>query len=484
MRQSGILLAVSSLPSRHGIGDFGPKAYEFARFLKRSGFKLWQVLPLNPLGYGHSPYQPFSSKAMDELYISLDLLIKKGLLNKVPNFKAKSHHVNYEKVREYKEKYLKKAFNNFIPNRAYQSFLKKNPWVIRYAVFLTLKKQNNLEIWNSWPNEDKHLINKFIIPPQLQKEVDYELFLQYQLRQQWVKLKRYLNRLGIQVVGDIPIYVGIDSEDVWSHQDQFLLDKNGEPTFIAGVPPDYFSPTGQRWGNPLYDWKRMAEDDYAFWVDRLEYNAELYDYIRIDHFRAFDTYYKIPSSSPTAEIGEWILGPAYDFFDKIFSRLPKLAVFAEDLGDLRPEVLILRDHYDFPGMIITQFVFPLHSNSNLTFETTKNAIAMTGSHDNQTTLSWWKNFSPKQKSQIRTYLKNKGIPYHNIAQALVEYTYSLDAKYAIIPLQDLLGLTDKARMNKPGVIDDINWTWRLSSFERLYKKKKDILKALKRYQRT
>lgn len=483
MRQSGILLAVSSLPGRHGIGDFGPEAYKFARLAKRGGFRIWQVLPLNPLGYGHSPYQPFSSKAMDEIYISLDVLVKEKLLGKVPGFNKKAGKVEYEQVREFKEKYLKKAFGKFVPSSSYYAFLKNNPWVVRYALFITLKKKNNLVIWTDWPEKDKNIIKDFRIPEEHKEQIEYELFIQYKLFQQWMRLKKYVNKLGLKIVGDIPIYVGIDSEDVWSNQSQFLLDRDGNPTFIAGVPPDYFSPTGQRWGNPLYDWDVMAKDGYAFWIDRLRYNAAMYDYVRIDHFRGFDTYWKIPVSCPTAVEGAWILGPAYKLFDEVFAKLPNLHILAEDLGDLRPEVLLLRDHYRLPGMIITQFVFPFHEKTKFDYESTVNAIAMTGSHDNQTTMGWWTNFTPVQKKGIRKYLIGKGLEFTDIARTLVEYTLSLAADYAIIPIQDLLCLSDKARMNKPGIIDDINWTWRLSSFASFAKEIARIRKLNRKYRR-
>ena len=334
-RKSGILMPISSLPSAHGIGDFGVKSYEFVDLIKEAGFSIWQILPLNPLGYGNSPYQPYSSKAMDDLYISLDFLNDEGLVLKAGEYNKDLNTVEYEEVREYKQHFYKRAFKNFKKDEEYFEFI-KNDWVYDYAVFLTLKKSNNLMCWNEWPKSMKDWIldSKFDIS-KYEDSIEFELFIQYTLYKQWNNLKAYANSKGIEIMGDLPIYVGIDSDDVWANQDLFLLNKKGRPTFIAGVPPDYFCKTGQRWGNPLYDWEKLKETGFKFWIERLSHNSKLFDIIRIDHFRAFDTYWKIPASHETAEHGKWIEAPGYEFFDKVFEELPDINIVVEDLGNLR-----------------------------------------------------------------------------------------------------------------------------------------------------
>ncbi len=488
MRKAGILLAVSSLPSPFGIGDFGPGAYQFINLLKRSQVKMWQVLPLNPLGYGSSPYQPYSSKAMDELYISLDLLVKDGLLKKAPRFHSVAERVDYDVVRLFKAKHLWKAFKHFEPNRGYMRFINANPWVYNYAVFLTLKKHNNLITWNEWPLEQQRWIkdHTFDLTP-FKEDIAYEMFLQYILVKQWRALKSYAKKRGVEMVGDIPIYVGIDSEDVWSNQENFLLDKDCRPTFIAGVPPDYFSKTGQRWGNPLYDWDFMQKDGFKFWLSRLSYNAELFDYIRIDHFRAFDTYWKIPSSCPTAEVGAWIEAPGYALFDTIFATYPNLKIIAEDLGDLRPQVLTLRDHYAFPGMKIVQFTFnPNEKQERLDgtyhpiFHDRTNMIVYTGTHDNQTVKGWFTDFDRKTKARIVALLKSWGYRTDDIALAFCAYTLDNIADTAILPMQDVLSFTDRARMNRPGTIGSPNWEWKMVSFDAFKKRIPTLRKMIQK----
>jgi len=464
MRQAGILLAVSSLPSRHGIGDFGPEAYAFVRQLRRTGSSLWQVLPLNPLGYGNSPYQPYSSKAMDELYVSLELLVKQGLLKRAPRYNMRRRQVDYDAVRAYKEQYLRLAFSRFAPKRAYQQFVRANPWVYNYAVFVTLKKKNGMRLWLEWPRGHRDWIkDKKADLSAYAADIAYEMFIQFTLYRQWQALKRYANRRGIAIVGDIPIYVGIDSEDVWSHQEQFLLDEDGYPTHIAGVPPDYFSVTGQRWGNPLYDWNVMEKDGFAFWLDRLGYNAQMFDYIRVDHFRAFDTYWKIPASCPTAVEGAWIEAPGYAFFDAMFAAFPSLKILAEDLGDLRPQVLTLRDHYRLPGMKIVQFSFDFAKNPVFKPYVETNMAVYPGTHDNQTTRGWYLGLKDKDRKKVRRYLASGGYRTRRVAAGFVALTMASAPDIAVIPMQDVLGLDDRARMNTPGTIGAPNWIWKMTS---------------------
>ena len=482
MRKSGILLAVSSLPSNYGIGDFGPQAYAWLRLLKKAGVKAWQVLPLNPLGYGNSPYQPYSSNAMDELYLSLDTLKKEKLLQSIKPFQKTSKSVNYDAVRQFKTPYIQKAFQAFKPHREFDSFIKSNSWVRKYAIFITFKKLNQLRLWTEWPKEYKDFGNN---PTQnlsaFESRIQYEMFIQFKLFQQWTSLRKFAKKLGIELIGDIPIYVGIDSDDVWFNQDQFLLDAEGNPTHIAGVPPDYFSKTGQRWGNPLYRWDKMEKDGFQFWLQRLKYNATLFDTIRIDHFRGFDTYWKIPVSCPTAVEGAWIEAPGYALFNALKKEYPRLNIIAEDLGDLRPQVLALRDHFKLPGMKIIQFVIELNPHqqerNDKPYLTTSNAVAYTGTHDNQTTLGWFKQMSLESQTILKRYLKKQGLIKGSTTLQMVTFTLQSLANLAVIPLQDILELDDRARMNTPGTVGSPNWEWKLVNFN-LFNKKIPLLKKL------
>ncbi|MEN9946628.1 MAG: hypothetical protein RLZZ293_1014, partial [Pseudomonadota bacterium] len=411
MKSAGILMPVASLPSNYGIGDFGDQAYQFVDLVASMKMKIWQVLPLNPLGYGNSPYQAYSSFAGDELYISLDKLVTDGLLedNQLKNFNDQATRIDYQAVRSYKQTYLQQAFHQFMTtnnylNDEYQKFLTTHLWAHDYAVFLTFKKINNLTIWTSWPDQYKNWIkDKQLDLTPYQLQINYELFIQFIFYRQWYALKNYANQAGIQIMGDIPIYLGLDSLDVWANQEMFLLDEQQQPTFIAGVPPDFFSETGQRWGNPLYNWDKLQDSQFKFWLDRLAGNSVAFDIIRIDHFRAFDTYWKIPASCPTAIEGEWVEAPGYALFDTIYKQLPNIQIVAEDLGDLRPEVLILRDHYKLKGMKIFQFIFdPLKDNSSLDII---NTIVYTGTHDNSTLMGWYSSLSIDEQHNLREYFK-------------------------------------------------------------------------------
>lgn len=471
MRKAGILMPIASLPSKYGVGDFGSSSYEFVDLISESGFKIWQILPLNPLGYGSSPYQAYSSYAMDEIYLSLDFLKEEGLiLSTDPYFD--SDRIDYDRVRKYKEFYLKEAFNKFKASEDYFQFIKMD-WVYKYAVFLTLKKENNLKCWNEWEKSHKDwILNQELDLSNFQDKINYEMFIQYNLYKQWLKLKKYANAKGVEVMGDIPFYVGIDSDDVWTNQKSFLLDDDGRPIFIAGVPPDYFSKTGQRWGNPIYDWEYIEKNDFSFWLNRLGYNKNLFDIIRIDHFRAFDTYWRIESSCPTAIDGVWLEAPGYKLFDKLFSIHPDIKIIAEDLGDLRPEVLILRDHYKFKGMRIVQFTFdPLNDEEDV-----ENLVIYTGTHDNQTIYSWYSGLESEKQLEINEFFIKNNYNQENVVLNFVDYTLNSNAEIAIIPLYDILSLDDNARLNTPGTLGELNWTWKLNDFQSF----KEMLPILKK----
>lgn len=469
MREAGILLPLSSLPSNHGIGDMGSYSFELIDLLKTGGFHIWQILPLNPLGFGNSPYQPYSSFAGDEIYISLDELYKDGLLTKrPPKFQKNNKSVDYENVRNFKEIYLKEAFLNFTEDRDYKDFIKQE-WVYLYAVFLTLKKKNDLRCWNEWDKAQKEWIRTREFDVSVyEEEIRYEMFVQYAFYKQWMKVKTYANQKGIRIMGDIPFYVGIDSLDVWANQECFLLGADGKPTFIAGVPPDYFSATGQRWGNPIYNWDYLKKQGYQFWLDRIAYSSKLFDIIRIDHFRAFDTYWKIPATCETAVEGEWLEAPGYEVFDLIVKKFPEVEIIAEDLGDLREEVHVLKNHYGLKGMKIVQFTFDPNENNN-NFEDIENMVIYTGSHDNQTIRGWYLSQDKKTQNGIRKSLKKSGYDDKIISKRFVRLTLDSVAEMAILPLQDLINLGDEARINTPGTLGSPNWEWKLYSFRKFKK---------------
>ncbi|MEG0277375.1 MAG: 4-alpha-glucanotransferase, partial [Coprobacillus sp.] len=357
-RQAGLLFPLSVLPGSYGIGDFGRHAYELVDKMSSAHISLWQILPLNPLGYGNSPYQPLSSHAGDEIYLSLADFINEGLLNEeeVSSFHTLYTFVDYQEVRKVKEELYHKAFSRFKETEEYKQFIDDNSWVESYAIFKVFKSHNDEKSWLEWEDEYKYYYKEktFSLTPFF-REIDYQKFIQYYFFKQWKQLKKYANDKGISIIGDMPIYVGLDSVDVWTNQECFLLEDDGTPSFVAGVPPDYFSKFGQRWGNPLYDWDYLKETHFAFWVDRMKAASEIYDTVRIDHFRAFDTYWKVPESESTAIIGEWVEAPGYELFDVLFREVPSLSILAEDLGELRDEVYDLRDHYHLKGMYVFEF---------------------------------------------------------------------------------------------------------------------------------
>lgn len=472
-------MPVASLPGRHGCGTFGKEAYDFVKMIHQSGLGIWQLLPLNPLGYGNSPYQPYSSYAVDELYISLDVLAQQGLLEMVPSYHRNDDAIQYEEVRQYHDKYLRLAYQKFEKDEAYESFIKK-PWVKEYAIFKTFKVANHLRPWIEWDKDQKdYPINQTLDLSKYDDEIAYQMFLQFVLYQQWHALKKYANSLGIQMVGDIPFYVGLDSADVWAHRENFLLDQDGRPTFIAGVPPDYFSATGQRWGNPIYDWDFMKKDKFTFWIERMSYMGEMFDVVRVDHFRAFDTYWKIPADCPTAIEGEWIEAPGYELFDTLFKQYPNLTIIAEDLGDLRPEVLELRDHYQFRGMRIVQFTFDPEGME----EDKKHLLVYTGTHDNDTTYSWYCKQPASLRRKMRQYLWKHGYRKHSFVDDVIDYSLDSNADMVIIPMSDWIHAGSQARLNMPGSVGAPNWMWRMKDLRAFAKRIKQMRSDLVRADR-
>lgn len=480
MKKAGILLPLQSLNGENGIGDFGKAAFDFIDIIKKSGFDMWQILPLNPLGYGNSPYQPYSSFAGDEIYISLDLLYEDGLLEKRAEKIEQKERIDYNFVRKFKEKYLKIAYENFKKTKenqtkAYEEFLKFD-FVYNYGVFITLKKENNLRSWNEWPDEMKNwIVDKKFDLTAYEDKINYEIFVQYIFYKQWMKLKAYANENNIKIVGDIPFYVGLDSLDVWENQQYFKITKDGNPKLIAGVPPDNFSATGQRWGNPIYNWEKIKEDDFSFWINRLAYNGKLYDIVRLDHFRAFDTYWVIDSKNETAIEGEWFFAPGYELFEKIKKDLKDVEFIAEDLGEIRPEVFELRDYFNLKGMVIIQT--DIRATEKNYIYAPENSICYTGTHDNKTIMDWFEDLSEEEKENINKLFQKIGIRNENIYDNFFEFAIRCDSEYVIIPLQDILGLGKEARINTPATLDEKNWSYKFKSMEKL-KEKEEFLKEI------
>lgn len=473
MKKAGILWPLASLNGSHGIGDFGKASYDFIDISKKAGFDMWQILPLNPLGFGNSPYQPYSSYAGDEIYISLDMLYDDGLLEEKVAHLEQKDRVDYNYVRDFKGKYLKKAYlkfkeKNLENSEAYKKFLEFD-FVYDYAVFLTLKKANKLIAWNEWPSEQKNwIIDKKLDLKAFEDQINYEIFIQYTFFDQWMKLKSYANKNGIKIIGDVPFYVGLDSLDVWQNQKYFEITEEGKPILIAGVPPDAFSDKGQRWGNPIYKWNEIEKDDFKFWIDRLRYNAKLYDIVRLDHFRAFDTYWQIDAKNDTAIIGEWIPAPGYKLFDIIEKELKDVEFIAEDLGTMMPGVYKLRDHYDLKGMVIIQE--NLRPWENHFIETTANSAAYPGTHDNKTLFQWYGELDKTQQELIKDYFKTLGINHGDIREDFFDYVMGMESEYVIISLADILGIGQEARINEPATLSDKNWSFKLKNLDE-YKEK-------------
>ncbi|MEA5553525.1 4-alpha-glucanotransferase [Anabaena cylindrica UHCC 0172] len=470
-RSSGILLHPSSFPSRFGIGDLGLEAYRFIDFLKNSYQQYWQVLPLGPTAYGNSPYMCYSAMAGNYFLISLEKLVDEGFLTEadfanLPDFPVDK--VDFEQVIPIKVNLLIKAFGNFktqanaVQRKAFEDFCNsKGYWLDNYALFMALKDARNSRSWHTWEPElaKREPAALAQIKQDLAEEIFYYKFVEYEFFRQWSELKNYANQNGIDIIGDIPIYVAHDSADVWANPDNFALnEETGEAALMAGVPPDYFSSTGQLWGNPVYNWEELQKQDFKWWVQRFEAMLDYVDIIRIDHFRGFEAYWAVPQGEETAVNGEWIEAPGVAFFEAIKQKLGKLPILAEDLGIITPEVEALRDKFEFPGMKVLHFAFGSDpANPFLPFNYPKNAVVYTGTHDNDTTLGWFNTANDYEKQNLLLYLGS--ISPDGINWDLIRLALSSIANQAIIPLQDVLGLGNEARMNYPSTAEG-NWGWR------------------------
>lgn len=473
-RSSGFLLHPTSLPGKYGIGDLGQESYNFINFLKSAGQSLWQVCPLGPTGYGDSPYQCFSAFAGNPLLISPELLIKDGLLKEkeIPVYQTNdTHNVDFGSVIGYKNGLYRTAFEHFKEganaemSADYEHFCKKQKaWLEDYALFMACKNHHGGSEWTKWDAaialRKKGAVNEW--KKKLADEYDFYRFVQFLFFRQWDALHKYALSQGIKVVGDMPIFVAFDSSDVWANKELFTVDETGKLEFVAGVPPDYFSPTGQLWGNPLYRWKEMEKDNFSWWKKRFKALLELVDIVRIDHFRGFEAYWEIPGNAPTAETGRWVKAPGKKLFKAVLADLGDIPILAEDLGLITKEVEELRDSFSFPGMKILQFAFGKGMEKKfLPHNFTANCVVYSGSHDNDTTRGYFE-AAQKQDNDIysftREYLNYGG---NDLTFEVVRTAMASVANIVIIPMQDVLNLGSEARMNFPGRLGG-NWTFRYS----------------------
>ncbi len=492
-RSAGILLSVSSLPSKYGIGCFSEQAYAFIEFLKKAGQSYWQILPLGPISYGDSPYQSFSTFAGNPYFIDLDFLRQEALLTDEECKAAEwdSEFVDYHSLYQTRYPLLKKAYERSGIDRSpdFIQFLKENPWLEDYAFFMALKEFFGGASWQEWeenirlrtPEAMQHYHKK------LAKEIGFYRFLQFHFFRQWNGLKTYANRKGVQIIGDIPIYVALDSADAWANPELFQLDETLRPTAVAGCPPDGFAAKGQLWGNPLYDWDRHQSTGYAWWIARLRHCFQLYDVVRIDHFRGFDEYYAIPFGSETAQNGHWEPGPGISLFRAAKKALGKKTVIAEDLGFVTETVRQLVRDSEFPNMKVLEFAFDSRDtgsrNDYLPHNYGENCVAYTGTHDNQTLVSWFQSITEEERCMVRAYLCDRYTPEKELHKSMIALLMRSCAGLCIIPMQDWLGLDDRCRMNTPSTVGS-NWKWRMQAACCSDALQQEILQMTQRYGRV
>ncbi|WP_244833885.1 4-alpha-glucanotransferase [Clostridium sp. BJN0001] len=468
-RSSGMIMHIASLPGKYGIGTFGEEAYKFADFLKKAGQKYWQILPLGPTSYGDSPYQSFSAFAGNPYFIDFDILNKDGLLEKSDydsvDFGNNAEDIDYSKIFTNKLAVLRKAYENFKKhdNGEVEKFEKdQGEWLENYAFYMAIKNKFNLQSWQNW-DEDIKLRKEEAVKRyhnELSDDIKYWKFLQFEFFKQWNKLKEYVNGLEIEIIGDMPIYVSEDSADVWANPQAFLINKKTlKPIKVAGCPPDIFSATGQLWGNPIYDWKYMEKTNFEWWVERIRQSLKIYDVLRIDHFKGFESYWSIPYGDPTAEKGEWVKGPGIKIFNAINKELGDVNIIAEDLGTLTEATIKLRNDTGFPGMKILEFAFDgSPDNVFLPHNYDKNFIAYTGTHDNDTVRGWIEHSgSKKEVENAKKYLNLTEEEGYN--WGFLRGIWSSIANVSIALAQDFLNLGDEARINIPSTIG-CNWRWR------------------------
>ncbi len=471
-RSAGILLPISALPSRYGIGCFDESAYRFADWLKAAGQTYWQILPLGATSYGDSPYQSFSSFAGNPYFISLDELVREGLLTEAECSEAETgsipDSIDYEKLYQVRYPLLRKAFLRSCHSQkeSFHRFCEENDWLSDYALFMALKDSSDGASWINWDADIR------LQQPQamgacrekLAEDIAFYKFLQYHFYRQWTKLKAYTNAQGIRIIGDIPIYTALDSADTWANPSLFQLDGTNTPRAVAGCPPDGFAAEGQLWGNPLYNWEKHKETGYAWWISRLAHCFRLYDVVRIDHFRGFDEYYAIPYGEKNAMNGHWEKGPGTALFRAAEQALGKKEIIAEDLGFMTDTVRQLVKECGFPNMKVLEFAFDSRDtgsrNDYLPHNYTENCVAYTGTHDNQTIVSWFETITDEEREMARDYLCDRHTPDKELYKSFISLIFRSRANLCVIPMQDWLGLDDMARLNTPSTVGE-NWKWRL-----------------------
>ena len=467
-RSSGLLLHPTSLPGGHGIGDLGQAAYTFVDQLARARQQYWQVLPLGPTGYGDSPYQSFSAFAGNPLLIDLGALVGQGWLaeDDLNDGPGNGAQVDYGWVVHFKNQALRKAYDGFkahaddASKEAYETFLRESTWLGDYALFAALKDAHGGSAWNTWAEPLVTREPEALTEARQQHgdNLGYYQFTHWIFFEQWTKLKAYANEKGVQIIGDITIFVAFDSSDAWANPHLFYFDPSCAPTVVAGVPPDYFSETGQLWGNPLYRWEGMRQRGYAWWIARMKQALTLYDVVRVDHFRGFEAYWEVPSGEETAINGRWVRGPGAELFEALQGALGEdLPIIAEDLGLITPGVEALRDRFGLPGMKILQFAFSGPSNAYLPHNFVPNCVVYTGTHDNDTSRGWFDSAPEEEKQYALRYMQTSG---EDFTWSLIRLGMGSVAKLAVFPVQDVLDLGSEARMNTPATSSG-NWSWRL-----------------------
>lgn len=494
-RKAGILLPISSLPSRYGIGCFDEAAYKFVDWLQAAGQHYWQILPLVPTSYGDSPYQSFSTFAGNPYFISLDKLVEAGLLTekeiKAVDMGKKADDIDYAKLYKGRYKLLRKAYekSRISENQDFQQYLADNGWWLEdYALFMALKDRFEGKCWNEWP-EDIRLRWGYSMDyyrKELYFDIEFQMFMQYLFARQWQELKAYANGKGVEIIGDIPIYVAMDSADTWSHPELFQLNEKCEPLAVAGCPPDGFSATGQLWGNPLYNWDYHRSTSFDWWMSRLWYAFNMYDVLRIDHFRGFDEYYSIPYGAKDAVNGHWEKGPGIDLFNCMKYCLGDRRVIAEDLGFMTDSVRQLVMDSGFPNMKVLEFAFDARDTGAaadyLPHNYNSNCVVYTGTHDNETMQGWFKSISPVEIEMVRDYLYAPKTPLQELHKPMINTAMASVAATCIIPLQDYLGLDNSARTNKPSTVGQ-NWRWRVDAKALTPELAAEIYKSVKTYGR-
>ena len=506
-RSAGILMHISSLPSPFGIGTFGKTAYEFVDFVAQARHRYWQVLPLGPTTYGDSPYQSYSAFAGNPYFVDLEILTDDGILDR--NIYedidwGSGDYVDYEKVYNNRFTVLHEAYKNYrqklsesrvklaagLPEyKKFDNFNKTNAyWLDDYALFMALKWHFNQKSWQDWDEDIKFRTQKGMqkYKELLADEIGFWKFVQYEFDKQWKKLKEYANENNVDIIGDIPIYMGLDSSDVWADAGEFLLDENLTPVKVAGVPPDAFSELGQKWGNPLYDWNKMEANGFRWWRARMAHSAELYDVIRIDHFIGIVKYYTIPADMPDARQGSYEQGPGQKLLDVINEAIGDKKIIAEDLGVSLPEVDVILRENNYPSMKVLEFAFDSRdsgcANDYLPHNYPENSVAYTGTHDNETIAGWWKSITVKERKLARDYLCDNWTPDKELYKCFISMVMRSSAKLCVIPMQDYMGLDNSCRMNQPSTVGK-NWKWRIRRRELTAKLQKEIHGIALRYGR-